>query len=119
MAVGRKEESFGVFLQNRINILKRAIASLIDTSYAKEAEALQIKPVITPYLPENTTEMIENLVAAKQGGIMAVETTVNKNTMIDDKELEMTRLKQDQDEAASLNQGVFGDDEIKPLKKVV
>ena len=119
MAVGRKEESFGVFLQNRINILKRAIASLIDTSYAKEAEALQIKPVITPFLPENTTEMIENLVAAKQGGIMAVETTVNKNTMIDDKELEMTRLKQDQDEAASLNQGVFGDDEIKPLKKVV
>lgn len=107
MAVGKKEEAFGLFLQRRVNIIKAAIASLIDTSFAKEAESLMLKPVITPYLPQNTTENIENLSVAKSSGIMSVESCVEGNPLVEDKELEMERLKTDQESDASQNQGVF------------
>jgi SPP1 family phage portal protein len=95
MAVAKKEEKFGIGLQRRFNLLKAAIANLIDTSLSKEAETVQLKPVITPYLPQNNTETIDNLTVAKTGGIMSTETAVEQNPLIEDKEAEMDRLKND------------------------
>lgn len=95
MAVARKEETFGIYLQRRLNIIKAAIGLVIDTSLAAEAKSLQLKPVITPYLPQNTTETIENLSVAKTGGIMSIETAVEQNPLVEDSETEMDRLRTD------------------------
>lgn len=95
MAVSKKEEKFGIGLQRRLNLLKAAVSNVIDTTLSKEAEDVQIKPVITPYLPQNETEMIENLTVAKTGGILSTETAVEQNPLIDNKDIEIERLKDD------------------------
>jgi SPP1 family phage portal protein len=95
MAVSEKEEIFGIGLQRRINIIKAAIGKVIDTSLSKEAETVQIKPVITPYLPQNDTEIIENLTLAKTGGIISTETAVEQSPLTTDAILEVERLKKE------------------------
>jgi len=95
MAVFAEEESFGIGLQRRLNIIKTAVAALIDTSLANEAKVVQLVPIITPFLPENTMENIENLTVAKTAGIMSVETCVEQNNLIENKELEIKRLQED------------------------
>lgn len=95
MAVSKKEETFGIGLQRRLNIIKTAIGLIIDTSLSKEAEDVQVKPVITPYLPQNDTETIENLTVAKTSGIMSQETAVEQNPWIENPEVELERLKND------------------------
>jgi hypothetical protein len=95
MAVSEKEEIFGIGLQRRINIIKAAIGKVIDTSLSKEAETVQIKPVITPYLPQNDTEIIENLTLAKTGGIISTETAVEQSPLTTDATLEVERLKKE------------------------
>ena len=95
MAVRAEEETFGIGLQRRLNIIKAAIGSLIDTSLANECKTVQLKPIITPYLPQNVTEMIENLTVSVTGGVMSKETAVDRNPLVEDSEVEIERLKKD------------------------
>jgi len=95
MAVRMEEETFGIGLQRRLNIIMAAIGALIDTSLAKECKVVQLKPEITPYLPQNTTEIIENLGVSVSQGIMSKETAVEQNPLIEDAEVEIDRLKND------------------------
>jgi len=95
MAVARKEEVFGIYLQRRFNILKAAIGMVIDTSLSNEAKTVQLKPVITPYLPQNDTEIIDNLSVAKTGGIMSTESCIEQNPLVEDSETELKRMADD------------------------
>jgi len=95
MAVMTEEETFGIGLQRRLNIIKHAIGVLIDTSLAKEAATITLKPVIVPYLPQNVTELIDNLSVAKTAGIISTETAVEQNPLVPDSESEMTRIETD------------------------
>lgn len=95
MAVRTEEETFGMGLQRRLNIIKTAIGALIDTTLEKEAITVQLKPVITPYLPMNVTELIDNLSVAVTGGILSKETAIEKNPLVEDSEVELERMKQD------------------------
>ena len=95
MGVSKKEETFGIGLQRRLNIIKAAIGTVIDTSLAAEAKLLQLKPVITFYLPQNVTEMVDNLSVSVTGGLMSKESAVEQNPLVEDSETEMERLKND------------------------
>ena len=95
MAVRMEEETFGIGLQRRLNIIMAAIGALIDTSLAKECKVVQLKPEITPYLPQNTTEIIENLSVSVTSNIMSKETAVEQNPLIEDAKVEIDRLKND------------------------
>jgi len=95
MAVRMEEETFGIGLQRRLNILKAAIGALIDTSLSAECKTVRLKPIITPYLPQNVTEIIDNLGVAVTGGIMSKETAVEKNPMVEDSKTEIERMRSD------------------------
>ena len=95
MAVGKKEEIFGKGLQRRLNLIKSSIGKVIDVSLSKEAETVLLKPVITPYLPGNTTEVIENLSVAVTGGFLSKESAIEKNPLVVDSEIELDRIKAD------------------------
>lgn len=92
MAVKVEEETFGIGLQRRLNILKHAIGAAIDTSLEKEAATITLKPVIIPYLPANTSEMINDLSLAKTSGIISTETAVEQNPLVPDSVAEMLRI---------------------------
>lgn len=95
MAVRKEEETFGIGLQRRLNIIKHAIGALIDVSMVSEAKMVQLKPVITPYIPQNDTEKVDNLTVAKTGGIISTETAVEQNPLVKDSKVELQRLKND------------------------
>lgn len=92
MAVGTIEEWFGLGLQRRLNIIKNAIGKLIDTSLAAEAKSVTLKPVITPYMPTNTTELIDNISVSVTGGVMSAQTGREQNPLVTNKEQEETRI---------------------------
>jgi SPP1 family phage portal protein len=96
MAVASIEEWFGIGLQRRLNLIKAAIGTVIDTSLSKEAQTVQLVPKITPYLPQNTTEKIDNLSVAVTGGIMSKETAIRENPLVADPDIELERMKDDQ-----------------------
>ena len=95
MAVSKKERIFGIGLQRRLNLIKAAIGTVIDTSLAKEANTVQLSPIITPYLPQNTTEIIENLSIAVTGNILSKETAVEQNPLVENSEIEIKRMRED------------------------
>jgi SPP1 family phage portal protein len=95
MAVKNKEEIFGIGLQRRLNLIKAAIGMVIEASLSNVVKTLQLKPVITPYLPQNVTEMIDNLSVATTAGIISKETAVEINPLVEDPETEIERLKED------------------------
>lgn len=95
MAVRNKEEIFGIGLQRRLNLLKAAIGNVIDTTLKDASTLLQLRPVLHPYLPQNMTELIENLSVSVTGGIMSKETAVETNPLVPDPAIEMDRMKAD------------------------
>ena len=105
MAVKDKEEIFGIGLQRRLNLLKASIGAVIDASLSSVVRTLQLKPKITPYLPQNVTEMIENITVAKTGGIISTETAVGQNPLVADAETEMERLANDKTEELASQEG--------------
>lgn len=96
MACRREERSFGLGIQRRLNIIKAAIGSLIDTSLANEAKVVQLKPVFTPYLPANVSEEITDLSVAVTSGILSKETAITLNPLVEDAVSELERMKTDQ-----------------------
>lgn len=92
MAVKNKEEIYGIGIQRRLNLLKAVIGTILDTSLQSESKTLQLKPVITPYLPQNITEMLENLTVSINSGIISQETAVELNPLVTDPETEMKRI---------------------------
>ncbi len=93
LAVGKKEETFGIGLQRRLNIIKAAIGKVIDTSLSSESESIQIIPKITPYIPLNETELIDNLSISISSGQMSKETGAELNPLVPDPKTEILKLK--------------------------
>ncbi len=114
MAVKTKEELFGIGLQRRLNIIKAAIGMVIDTSKRKIADTLQVKPVMTPYIPMNDTELVENLSLSVGNGIMSRETAIEQNPYVVDPEIEIERTRGEKDETDDLT----GKGDNEELKKV-
>jgi SPP1 family phage portal protein len=92
MAVKMKEEIFGIGLQRRVNLLKVFIGKIIDTMFSDIIDKATIEPIITPYIPEHTTEMIENLASSTTAGLMSTETAVGLNPLVTDPEQELKLL---------------------------
>ena len=98
MAVKMKEEIYGIGLQRRLNLLKACVGTVIDTSLSQAAKAVQLKPIITPYLPANDTELIDNLTVARTGGIISTETAIEQNPLVPDSDAELVRIQKDKTE---------------------
>lgn len=96
MAVYAKEEVFGMGLQRRINFIKAAIGKVINTAFATIADSLTVKPKITPYIPQNETELLDNLGNALNVGIISTQTAVEKSPLTDDPEVERQRIESDE-----------------------
>ncbi len=97
-----KEENFGMGIQRRLNYIKAAIAKLNIKSFEKVT--LSLKPVFEYYLPTNDLEMVEMLnTATGAKATISQETAVNLNTLIEDKEGEITKLKEQEKSEGALN----------------
>lgn len=103
MYAADKEEDFGKGIQRRLNFLKTALAKINTTLEA--ATSMSIKPKFTYYLPQNVEETISTLMQATGGKqILSVESAVEQNPLVVDKDEELTRLQSDQSVSLTLPQ---------------
>ena len=98
LAARAKEETFGIGIQRRVNLIKTFIANVLDVGLADAADSVTLKPVFTPYMPKALKESIEAISFAVMQGIMSNETATEKLEdagFIADASQEKERIKQE------------------------
>lgn len=95
MKAAEKEAQFAPGVQRLINIFK-AVLCEINTSL-KPALNLPIKPKFTYFLPKNDTETLDNIIKAKNGGILSTETAAIQNPLVEDGQAEFDKLKDEKE----------------------
>jgi SPP1 family phage portal protein len=97
MKASEKEETFGKAIQRRLNFLKASLA-VINSDF-EAAQQLVIKPRFKFFLPKNELEEIALLSNATSGEkpLMSQETAVDLNPLIEDKQTEKDRLRDEKE----------------------
>ncbi len=109
LAVRVKEETFGVCIQRRVNLLKSFIGNVLDISLSEASKTVRMNPVFTPYLPKNIKEMLAMTGGAVNDNILSQQTAteiLEREKYIPDAEEEFKRLKKEQQSA---NKSLLGE----------
>lgn len=109
LAVRAKEETFGIGIQRRVNLIKSFIGNVINTSLSESAQTVRIKPVFTPYMPKDITELINMIDKAIAAGVLSKKTGTEKLEdvgFIPDAETEFERLAEEQTAEAKINSSI-------------
>lgn len=102
MAARTKESIVGEGFQRRTNLIKSTIGMVLDKSLEKEAKQITIKPVFTPFLPEDLETDIGYLSEAYQSGILSQKTAVERNPLVGDPVGELEQINSEQSAGESL-----------------
>ena len=86
-----KTEMYGEMFTRRYNIVKAVLAALNGTSQ-RVADELYVRPLFTPYVPQNDLEALQMLTQCTTQPILSQETAVAKNPLVDNPQDEITRL---------------------------
>ena len=98
MACRLKEETFGIGIQRRVNLIKAFIGNVMNTSLSESAQTVRLKPVFTPYMPKNIKELIEMVDTAVTAKVMSRKTGTEKLEdagFIPDAKTEVIRLEEE------------------------
>lgn len=104
-----KEETFGIGIQRRINLIKAFIGNVLDVSLSEASKSVRIKPVFTPYMPKNKKELIETMAMGVTSGVMSTATAteiLKGEGVIIDAIQEQERLKDEASEKAKLTSSI-------------
>jgi len=93
MAAKSKEETFALGITREINLLVAAIGRVIDPSLESIISEVYCEPIITPYIPKDIEAMLKVFSEAYEKGIMSIESVVENNPLIVDKQKEIDSLK--------------------------
>lgn len=109
LAAENRWEIFGESEQRELNLLKTVIGNVVDVTL-KDAISLPIEPVMTPYLPRNEKEVIDNLIKANGGlPIIAQEESINESPYGYDGAEQIKKLDlQAEKEAQRVSQSISG-----------
>lgn len=105
LKVKAKEPVYLMAVQRRINWIKAALV-VMDNRYA-EQRVMQIKPKITPYMPEDDEARVVLLSQAYAAGMISRETAVRLNPLIEDADAELARLEAEDEKR-------FGEELVNP-----
>lgn len=110
LAVMAKEETFGIGLQRRANLIKATIGKVLDVNLSESAQKVKMKPVITPYMPKNIKELIDMLAMSVDSGFLSAQTATQKledDGFINDAEVETAQINSELD-AKSKRDNIIG-----------
>ena len=92
MAALMKEETFAVNLQRRISVIISAIVNIIDTKLKPNVKEVSYNPAITVYVPQDIESILRYLGEAYTNQIISLETAVDNNPLVQDKNKEIQKL---------------------------
>lgn len=101
LKAAEKEENFGKSIQRRINFMKYALASYVNTDL-EQAVSMDVEPKFEYYMPKDVNEIITLLSTATGGAqILSQKTAVGLNPLVTDTEKELTEIKDNEAAAAT------------------
>jgi SPP1 family phage portal protein len=100
MKASTNEQVFGKGVQRRLNFMKAAIGSLINSAMAPTVPLLNVKPKFEYFLPKDIEGDVTTLVNAVGTGkaILSRETAVRMNPLVTDPETELKLIQNEQDQ---------------------
>lgn len=105
LKVMEKKEILDEYLQRRVNLLLRMVATL--GNIVAEGDAFNVEPEIVPFAINDTSTLISNLVTAAGGSpVISQYTAVQKLGWVDDIDAELKQIEEEQDRSSLGN--VFG-----------
>lgn len=103
LKVQDKRELFDDYLQRRINI-QLAILSNLDNTLAAPAKTIRVEPEITPYMIDDVSTLVANLVKANGNKpIISQKKSVALSGMVDDPDKEYEQITKEEETASSFN----------------
>lgn len=103
LKVQEKREVFDEYLERRLNIIK-AFVSKLNTKLAKAVSSIEIESEIVPYIINDLSTLISNLVNANGGKpVLSQKTSVDRLGIVADSEEEYKQI-QEEEKAALVEQ---------------
>lgn len=100
----KKEELFGEMFTRRFNIVKSGIAASVLATPKRIADALNVIPVFSPYIPKNEMETLQLINLSTQNkATMSQEDGVRLNPLVSNPEQTLKQLKEDESSEAKMN----------------
>ena len=79
-------------LKRELNVVM-SILSKMNAGSEKAYKDMKLKLTFNSIMPDNISEVIEDLVTATSGGIMSKETAIEKNPLVDNSKAEKVKVK--------------------------
>ena len=99
LKVQEKSEIFDEYFTRRANILKAYIGTM-DTTLEKDAESLEVEPVITPYMITDDMETLEYWMTANGNKpVISQEESVEKAGLTSDAKATISKINEESDKA--------------------
>lgn len=98
LKVEEKREILDDFLQRRVNIQKRIIGVLANLK--KASDSIEIEPEIVPFMVDDTSALIANLVTANGGKpVISQRTAIQKLGWVNDVDAELKLIQAEEEQA--------------------
>lgn len=105
----RHKEQHDELLDRTGSLITAIIGNVLDVSLAGECENLQVLHEFQEPFGEDVADDLNDIIRAVDSGILSTETALELNPLVKDVTLERERIKSEKEEAAQLQQSIFGD----------
>lgn len=105
----RHKEVHDEMLDRTASLVTAIIGNVLDVSLKSECENLQVQHEFQEPFGEDIADDLNDIIRAVEGGILSTESAIELNPLVKDVTRERERLTQEKQEAAKLQQSIFGD----------
>lgn len=104
----KHKERHDELLDRTASLITAIIGNVLDVSLHSQCESLVIGHEFQEPFGEDIADDLDNIAKAVDAGILSTESAIELNPLIKDHLLEQERIKKEKEEAAQLQQDIFG-----------
>lgn len=104
----KHKESHDELLDRTASLLTAIIGNVLNVSLHSQCEQMVIEHEFQEPFGDDVAEALDNIIKSVDAGITSTETAVELNPLVKDHLQEMERIKKEKEEAAQLQQDIFG-----------
>lgn len=105
----KHKETHDELLDRTASLLTAIIGNVLDVSLKSECDNLIVGHEFQEPFGEDVADDLNDIIRAVDGGILSTETAIELNPLVKDVTRERERLMQEKQEAAKMQQSIFGD----------
>jgi hypothetical protein len=104
----KRKDTLDELMERTSSLIKSIIGNVLDTSLYQQCQELEIGHEFQEPFGEDITEVINNIVKAKDGEIMSTDSAIALNPLVKDHLREQELVKKEAEDAAQKQRDIFG-----------